>query len=68
MTDLKIVPKRRFAFVGYKSEDEAKRVKDWFDGSFGFGAGKVKVDFVRDQVCRHLQSIPVGRLGFYTVS
>ncbi|WWC88133.1 uncharacterized protein L201_003037 [Kwoniella dendrophila CBS 6074] len=48
ITDLKLVPKRRFAFVGYKKEDEAQKVKDWFDGSFEFGGGKVKVDFVRD--------------------
>lgn len=50
ITDLKLVPKRRFAFVGYKNEDEAKKVKDWFDGSFSFGGGKAKVDFVRDEV------------------
>ena len=50
ITDLKVNSKRRFAFVGYKAEDEARRVKDWFDGTFGFGGGKVKVDFVRDEV------------------
>nr|XP_031859355.1 multiple RNA-binding domain-containing protein 1 [Kwoniella shandongensis]KAA5526427.1 multiple RNA-binding domain-containing protein 1 [Kwoniella shandongensis] len=48
ITDTKLVPKRRFAFVGYKDADEAKKVKEWFDGTFGFGGGKVKVDFVRD--------------------
>nr|XP_019050622.1 multiple RNA-binding domain-containing protein 1 [Kwoniella bestiolae CBS 10118]OCF29552.1 multiple RNA-binding domain-containing protein 1 [Kwoniella bestiolae CBS 10118] len=48
ITDLKLVPKRRFAFVGYKNTEEAQKVKDWFDGSFEFGGGKVKVDFVRD--------------------
>ncbi|KAK4688469.1 multiple RNA-binding domain-containing protein 1, partial [Tremellales sp. Uapishka_1] len=48
ITDTKLVQKRRFAFVGYKSEDEARKVRDWFDGSFTFGGGKVKVDFVRD--------------------
>ncbi len=36
--------------MGYKSEDEARRVKEWFDGSFVFGGGKIKVDFVGDQV------------------
>ncbi|WVQ97046.1 hypothetical protein IAU59_004156 [Kwoniella sp. CBS 9459] len=49
ITDLKLVPKRRFAFVGYKDEAEAQKVKDWFDGTFEFGGGKVKVDFVRDE-------------------
>ncbi|WVQ85516.1 multiple RNA-binding domain-containing protein 1 [Cryptococcus sp. DSM 104549] len=49
ITDTKLVPKRRFAFVGYRDEDEAKRVKEWFDGTFGFGGGKIKVDFVRDE-------------------
>ncbi|KAK6907587.1 multiple RNA-binding domain-containing protein 1 [Kwoniella mangroviensis CBS 8507] len=48
ITDLKLVPKRRFAFVGYKTAEEAQKVKDWFDGTFEFGGGKVKVDFVRD--------------------
>ncbi|WVF70675.1 hypothetical protein IAT40_005468 [Kwoniella sp. CBS 6097] len=48
ITDLKLVQKRRFAFVGYKDEAEAQQVKDWFDGTFEFGGGKVKVDFVRD--------------------
>ena len=36
--------------MGYKTEDEARKAKDWFDGTFGFGGGKVKVDFVRDEV------------------
>lgn len=50
VTDAKLVPKRRFGFVGYKSADEAQKVKDWFDGSFAFGGGKVKVEFVKDEV------------------
>lgn len=49
VTDIKLVPKRRFAFVGYASEDEATKAKEWFDGSFAFGGGKIKVDFVRDE-------------------
>ncbi|WRT65936.1 uncharacterized protein IL334_002887 [Kwoniella shivajii] len=49
ITDLKLVQKRRFAFVGYKDQVEAQLVKDWFDGTFQFGGGKVKVDFVRDE-------------------
>jgi multiple RNA-binding domain-containing protein 1 len=49
VTDTKLVPKRRFAFVGYASEDDAAAAKKWFDGSFAFGGGKVKVDFVRDE-------------------
>jgi multiple RNA-binding domain-containing protein 1 len=56
VTDTKVVSNRRFAFVGYKSEDEAKRVKEWFDGSFAFGGGKVKVDLVRDEVSRRPQA------------
>lgn len=50
VTDAKVVPKRRFAFVGYKSNEDAEKVKNWFDGSFVFGGGKVKVEFVRDDV------------------
>ncbi|BEI87118.1 hypothetical protein CcaverHIS002_0704640 [Cutaneotrichosporon cavernicola] len=49
VTDTKLVPKRRFAFVGYATEEEATAAKEWFDGSFAFGGGKVKVDFVRDE-------------------
>lgn len=49
VTDTKLVPKRRFAFVGYATEDDAAVAKKWFDGSFAFGGGKVKVDFVRDE-------------------
>jgi len=52
ITDLKLLQKRRIAFVGYKSEDEALKVKDWFDGSFALGGGRVKVDIVRDEVRR----------------
>lgn len=50
VTDTKLVQKRRFAFVGYQSEEDAVKAKEWFDGSFVFGGGKVKVDFVRDEV------------------
>ncbi|BEJ18146.1 hypothetical protein CspHIS471_0704230 [Cutaneotrichosporon sp. HIS471] len=49
VTDTKLVQKRRFAFVGYATEEEATAAKEWFDGSFAFGGGKVKVDFVRDE-------------------
>ncbi|OCF32912.1 multiple RNA-binding domain-containing protein 1 [Kwoniella heveanensis BCC8398] len=56
ITDLKLVPKRRFAFVGYKDEGEAQKVKDWFDGTFEFGGGKVKVDFVRDEPVKGKQA------------
>jgi multiple RNA-binding domain-containing protein 1 len=48
-TDLKLVPKRRFAFVGYKDEKDAQQVKEWFDGSF-WGGVKIKVDFVKEDV------------------
>jgi multiple RNA-binding domain-containing protein 1 len=50
VTDTKLVPKRRFAFVGYKSAEEAQKVKDWFDGSFEFGGGKVRVEIVKEEV------------------
>jgi multiple RNA-binding domain-containing protein 1 len=49
LTDVKLVSKRRFAFVGYKTEDEARQAKEWFDGTF-LGSGKIKVDFVDDEV------------------
>jgi hypothetical protein len=57
ITDTKLVPKRRFAFVGYKTDDEARRVKEWFDGSFSFGGGKVQVEFVRDEVGPRIRRI-----------
>jgi multiple RNA-binding domain-containing protein 1 len=50
ITDLKVNTKRRFAFVGYKTVGDAEKAKNWFDGSFALGGGKVKVDFVRDEV------------------
>lgn len=49
ITDLKHVAKRRFAFVGYVDEEQARRVKDWFDGTY-LGSSKIKVEFVRDEV------------------
>lgn len=49
LTDLKLVAKRRFAFVGYKSPEEAERVKTYFDDTF-VGSGKIKVEFVDDEV------------------
>lgn len=49
VTDTKLVTKRRFAFVGYRTEEDAKRAQQWFDGSFSFGGGKVKVEVVRDE-------------------
>lgn len=59
VTDTKIVSKRRFAFVGYKTEDDAKRAQQWFDGSFSFGGGKVKVEVVRDDVSARCKSARV---------
>ena len=39
LTDLKVARKsdgtsRRFAFVGYKTEEEAKKVAEWFNRTF----------------------------------
>ena len=49
ITDTKLVTKRRFACVGSRTEEDAKRAQQWFDGSFSFGGGKVKVEVVRDE-------------------
>ena len=49
VTDLKLVPHRRFAFVGFKSPEEAERVRAWLDGSYALGGGKVKVELVGDR-------------------
>lgn len=49
VTDTKVVAKRRFAFVGFRTEEEAAKVKEWFNGSFVFGGGKVKVEFVSEE-------------------
>lgn len=39
----------------------------WFDGTFGFGGGRVKVDFVRDEVgalsCPGVQELMVKAPG-----
>lgn len=50
ITDTKLVSKRRFAFVGFRDEAQAGKVKEWFDGSYAFGGGKVQVEVVRDEV------------------
>ena len=42
--------------MGFKTEEEAGRVREWFEGSF-FGGGKVRVDFVDDEVRQHSPSI-----------
>ncbi len=49
------MPKRRFAFVGYKDEQDAAKVKEYFDGSF-LGSGKIKVDYVQED---NLKPAPV---------
>ncbi|KAJ9098071.1 hypothetical protein QFC19_006506, partial [Naganishia cerealis] len=51
ITDLKLVAKRRFAFVGYKNEEQARRVKEWFDGTY-LASSKIKVEFVRDEALK----------------
>lgn len=58
LTDLKLNAKRRFAFIGYRDEIEAQKVKEWFDGTF-LGGGKVKVDYVDDNV----SEISFARMG-----
>lgn len=35
--------------MGYLDEEQARRVKDWFDGTY-LGSSKIKVEFVRDEV------------------
>lgn len=49
VTDTKVVAKRRFAFVGFRTDEDAAKVKEWFNGSFVFGGGKVKVEFVSEE-------------------
>ncbi|KAJ9095967.1 hypothetical protein QFC21_005329 [Naganishia friedmannii] len=51
ITDLKHVAKRRFAFVGYVDEEQARRVKEWFDGTY-LGSSKIKVEYVRDEAIK----------------
>jgi multiple RNA-binding domain-containing protein 1 len=54
ITDIKVVAKRRFAFVGYKSAEEARKVKEWWEGAY-LGGSKVRVEEVRDEVSRELR-------------
>lgn len=49
ITDTKVVAQRRFAFVGFRTDEDAAKVKEWFNGSFVFGGGKVKVEFVSEE-------------------
>lgn len=49
VTDTRVVAKRRFAFVGFRTDEDAAKVKEWFNGSFVFGGGKVKVEFVSEE-------------------
>ena len=50
ITDVKVAHKqdgtsRRFAFIGYKSEDEARKAKEWFDRTF-LDTTRITVDVV----------------------
>ena len=49
ITDLKLYSGRHFAFVGYRTVDEAVRCKKWWDGAYLAG-GRIKVEFVQDGV------------------
>lgn len=49
LTDTKLVAKRRFAFVGYKTAEDAQKVKEWFNGTY-IGTTKIAVEDVRDEV------------------
>ncbi|WVN85548.1 multiple RNA-binding domain-containing protein 1 [Cryptococcus depauperatus CBS 7841] len=66
ITDTKLVPKRRFAFVGYKDAEEARKVRDWFDGSYMFGGSKVKVDFVKDESLRNSKKLNGNKTALTT--
>ncbi len=53
LTDVKVALKpdgtsRRFGFVGYKTEDEAREAKDWFDRTF-LDSARITVAF--SEVC-----------------
>lgn len=52
ITDVKVVAKRRFAFVGYRNNEEAARVQSWLQGSM-VGGMRVKVEEVREEVSAH---------------
>ncbi|EIW72843.1 hypothetical protein TREMEDRAFT_25743, partial [Tremella mesenterica DSM 1558] len=49
ITDTRVNPKRRFAFAGFKSPEDAAKVQSWFDDTYVFGGGKVKVEVVRER-------------------
>lgn len=60
ITDVKVVGKRRFAFVGYRSNEEAARVKDWWEGAY-LGGSRVRVEEVRDEVSCVVASVRGAR-------
>lgn len=50
ITDVKVALKpdgtsRRFAFIGFKTDDEAKRAKEWFDRTY-LDAARISVQIV----------------------
>lgn len=49
ITDLKLYSSRHFAFVGYKTSEEAERCRKWWDGAYLEGT-RIKVEFVQDGV------------------
>ncbi len=47
---------RRFGFIGYKTPEEARRAKDWFDGTY-VGTSKVEVEVVADVSTHNISKI-----------
>ncbi|CED82669.1 RNA-binding protein (RRM superfamily) [Phaffia rhodozyma] len=47
ITDLKLLSRRRFAFVGYRSSDEAQRAVHWWNGAWLEGS-RLKAELVDD--------------------
>lgn len=58
LTDVKVARKtdgtaRRFGFVGYKSDEEALKAREWFDKTF-VGSARIRVDVVDVSSCFRL--------------
>jgi multiple RNA-binding domain-containing protein 1 len=45
LTDVRVPPRRGFGFVGYKTDAEAARAREWFDKTY-LGGARVAVELV----------------------
>jgi hypothetical protein len=57
---VKVYPKRRFAFVGYRTSEDALSAQSWWNGTW-FAGGRLKVEVV-DEVSHPYYTHRVGTI------